>query len=94
MIICHSPGKIINSAFILNEEFVQLTKKETSHAGEQNLEWDPPSEGILKINTDAAFNDQSKMSKLGMVGRDSRGSVQFSAHGQRNNVCSPLEAEL
>ena len=57
-------------------------------------QWYPPLTGILKINTDAAFHQSSKEAQLGVVGRDSRGEIQFCATSKKNDILSPLHAEL
>ena len=92
--ICYSPGKIIRSAKDLNDEYIQTTKNDRVHDRQGNIVWTPPPEGVLKLNTDAAFCEQSKMAKLGVVCRDSTGVVHFNAHGSRKEIQTPLQAEL
>ncbi|XWS07801.1 hypothetical protein CRYUN_Cryun41cG0022000 [Craigia yunnanensis] len=61
----------------MNEDFIQITMEEPRQAGIQNVEWEPLPEGVLKINIDAAFKNQSIVAKVGVVGRDSTGSVHL-----------------
>ena len=56
--------------------------------------WNPPSGNCFKLNVDAAFLSDSKKANLGMVVRDSSGTVQVCAVTKVDNIDSALQAEL
>ncbi|XVF59440.1 hypothetical protein PTKIN_Ptkin07bG0276100 [Pterospermum kingtungense] len=70
---------------------------EVSHVGlfqDSSFRWEPPMEGYIKINVDAALQVHSSSATVGVVFRDNAGVIQGSAATSLQNICSPLAAEL
>lgn len=56
--------------------------------------WQPPAEGVLKINVDASVKASVDHCGIGVVGRDMRGHVFFAVGRTISGKFSPLYAEL
>ena len=87
---CLTNVKITRSTLSLNDEFKQVTKIEKNRIVREPMQWYPPAEGILKINTDAAFFKATKKAFLGAVSKDALGKVFFCARSKKGGVQSPL----
>ncbi|XVF21358.1 hypothetical protein REPUB_Repub12eG0083500 [Reevesia pubescens] len=59
-----------------------------------SVTWQPPPDGIMKINVDAAFCNLDSTAQLGVVIRDSRGDVNCSAVVTKHFILSVLVGEL
>ncbi|PON43573.1 non-LTR retroelement reverse transcriptase [Parasponia andersonii] len=77
-------------------EFQGCYKIETPTSCRQNvdLRWKPPDEGLLKLNTDAAFVEDLNTTGTGIVGPDFKGHVLGCASKKFGKVSSPFVAEL
>ncbi|CAL9025955.1 unnamed protein product [Prunus brigantina] len=77
-------------------EFIEANVSQSTHSDYVPLismrAWTPPSDGFVKINTDAAWIKESNRSGVGVVIRDSAGNVRG---GLADNLycCSALHAE-
>ncbi|XP_042939414.1 uncharacterized protein LOC122274444 [Carya illinoinensis] len=56
--------------------------------------WQPPSSGNLKLNVDGAIFEDQDRADVGMLLRNDRGVVLFSASKKENGVTDPMEVEL
>ena len=61
---------------------------------ERSKEWISPSEDCVKLNVDAALCSVAKEATLGVVARNSRAEIQFSAVTKDRDIESPLHAEM
>ncbi|OMO77271.1 hypothetical protein COLO4_25246 [Corchorus olitorius] len=62
--------------------------------GVNAITWEPPSNGTLKINTDAAYEASRNCASLAAVMRDSNGRVVCSAVDCKSFVKDSLYAEM
>ena len=92
--ICKASKSLVLSVNRLMDDFKAVHRRADIGPDLGMVQWIPPPEGILKINTDAAFHQSSKEAQLGVVGRDSRGYVWFCAIFKKHGVQSPLQALL
>ena len=75
-----STGKV--SAFITKHlmDFACLQTK-SPPTSTVKYSWTPPAAGLIKINTDAAFHEESKAGAWGFVARDEHGTFLVAATG-------------
>ena len=92
--ICKAPQTLVRDASRLKEEFRLALSPCRQVYQLAPPTWSPPICGSLKLNVDATFNSNSKLAGLGMVLRDSSGSVRLSAVTKIDRVDSPLHAEF
>ncbi|XWS10214.1 hypothetical protein CRYUN_Cryun39dG0056000 [Craigia yunnanensis] len=92
--VCKSPKSLMSSLNRLMANFNEVNNREEVGNESLHKQWNPPSAGILKINTNAAFHHSSREAQLGVVGRDSRGAVCFCAISKMKDIHSPLLVEL
>jgi hypothetical protein len=59
----------------------------------QTSTWTPPDEATVKINTDAAFREQTNNGGWGVICRDSDSDICFTAAGSLPNVSNAFQAE-
>ena len=59
----------------------------------QNKKWDPPSEGVWKVNIDGAFSVANKRGAWGFVMRDSEGKAAMAGAGCIEIATNALSAE-
>ena len=65
-----------------------MNEKETTR------EWIPPPEDSIKVNVDAAYCNATKVASLGVIARNSRSKIRFSAVTKEGGIESPLQAEV
>lgn len=62
--------------------------------GAENLRWERPRNGWMKLNVDGSFDINSEKGGIGMILRNCLGSVIFSSCRSLDSCSGPLEAEL
>jgi len=75
----------------------ELLKEQQIHLGpsqRQEKRWKRPSEGVLKINVDAAFKPDTGQGGWGAVIRNAEGEVVRAGAGCLNHVMDALHAEM
>ncbi|OMO51565.1 hypothetical protein CCACVL1_29714 [Corchorus capsularis] len=82
------------AARLVSEVEVAARREETITPNRMNPCWSPLPTGYVKINTDAAFNAQSKEVGLGVAVRVVNGRVLLSVTSRTNNVPGFLFAEV
>ncbi|KAL6279433.1 hypothetical protein ACE6H2_016314 [Prunus campanulata] len=90
------PIHVLDQAMRAANEFIEANVSQSTHSDFVSListrAWTPPSDGFVKVNTDAAWIKESNRSGVGVVIRDSAGNV---CGGLADNLycCSALHAE-
>lgn len=80
-------------ALITDSQKQQEAHSEPASRGVQSVcGWRPPREGIMKINTDAAFSTSSKIGYAGIIGRDEK-RLMMVGITNKYPVATPLLAE-
>lgn len=69
------------------------SKGDNTGSAATKLKWEPPPQGWVKTNTDAAFCATTGETGIGVVVRDTRGSVLLTAWKIGRNCASVEEAE-
>ncbi|XP_062232870.1 uncharacterized protein LOC133930222 [Phragmites australis] len=64
-----------------------------NRATSDDVVWRPPPEGWAKINVDGAFRPESGEASVGIIARDCRGLVLYSAYKAVQNCNAPIEVE-
>ncbi|PRQ38614.1 putative ribonuclease H-like domain, reverse transcriptase zinc-binding domain-containing protein [Rosa chinensis] len=85
--------KTLHQVYFQVRNFVQLLKSSTSRRSRgvvrPRRSWLPPPSGWLKANIDGAFNQDSHCGGIGVLIRDSTGSIVGGFCGKISNVLSP-----
>ena len=55
------------------------------------VQWQPPPSNVIKLNTDASFDQSSHEAGLGVVAKDDLGRISFSASTKVTNIKNPLQ---
>ncbi|OMO64639.1 reverse transcriptase [Corchorus capsularis] len=79
---------------ILLKQLEQARPKAISRVPARNDSWQAPGPGMVKINTDASFNQDTCQAGLGVGFRDSEGNVLVCACRKLSFISSPLYAEI
>ncbi|KAG6620210.1 hypothetical protein I3842_Q075500 [Carya illinoinensis] len=88
-----STQQVMEHAFTLYQEH-KATIEATKIKLKYKCQWQPPPEGVLKLNIDGAlFSDQCKAG-VGAVLRDKEGKIIFVASKSEPTIADPLEIEL
>ena len=88
------PADLVRKASRMQGDFgYEMTRNEKVETASATG-WKKPPSGSIKLNVDAAFATVVKEARLGLVIRDSRGEVLWSAVKRVDQVYSPLQAEL
>ena len=78
-----NPQSVVAEAEAVMEAYKRVQPSADVSYGKQQqvaqLEWNPPQEGFVKINTDAATNSEQNLAGLGAVIRDETGQVTAAA---------------
>ena len=72
---CQVPSALARTARRLKEDFFAAGDIQDMARLQSHQSWNPPSGNCFKLNVDAAFLSDSKKANLGMVVRDSSGTV-------------------
>ncbi|XVF19448.1 hypothetical protein REPUB_Repub11eG0112000 [Reevesia pubescens] len=92
---CQLPKNLWELAICKQLEFMGVAGTESNAVVSSTTEgWRPPAQGGLKINVDASFSGVVAEAGVGLVARDSTGTVVFSAYTRFNSVRSSLMAEV
>ena len=76
---CRVPNELVRTANQIKQDFLLGRVGEDNASPTTNPIWIRPQNGKYKVNVDAAYVSEFKEACLGMVIRDSLGSVQWSA---------------
>ncbi|XVF81387.1 hypothetical protein PTKIN_Ptkin15bG0151000 [Pterospermum kingtungense] len=68
--VCQTPAGLLSSAVWITEEFSQVAVTSGRVLELRSGGWQPPPEGVFKINVDAAHSSHSFEAKLGVVIRN------------------------
>ncbi|XP_035546523.1 uncharacterized protein LOC118348595 [Juglans regia] len=88
-----SPKQAIDHALSLYQEHLSATYEQKRGLMPQ-CRWQPPPAGVLKLNIDGATFHEQCRSGVGMVLRDERGKVLFTASKPEHDVSDPIEIEF
>ena len=58
------------------------------------IEWQPPPANILKLNTDASYENNTQVTGFGVVTKDEYGEVILSASAKMSNISNSLHEEV
>ncbi|KAL6217594.1 hypothetical protein ACLB2K_010811 [Fragaria x ananassa] len=89
-----TPGYIISKACSLLGEFKQANKIKGLHKVNRECNWEPPCEGVYKLNTDGAVNLKNGRRGHGAVIRNEKGELMRASAQQVVGTFSPLVTEL
>lgn len=92
----NSPANIFKQAETIRAEFKEancIEDKNGDPAIREVEKWKKPSEGMIKVNWDAAFMNDSKRMGAGIVCRDQEGDLLFSACMPQSNAMTASQAE-
>ncbi|XP_042950614.1 uncharacterized protein LOC122282698 [Carya illinoinensis] len=88
------PSSTWNPFLSKNSREHKATIEATKIKQRYRCQWQPPPEGVLKLNIDGAlFSDQCKAG-IGAVLRDKEGKVIFAASKSEPAIADPMEIEL
>ncbi|XP_021839114.2 uncharacterized protein [Spinacia oleracea] len=78
--ICLSPDVCCTKATDMLQEYHKVwISPSTSPSARTNAKWEPPNQGVLKVNFDAAINLDYGRVGIGIVTRDMQGKVVFAS---------------
>ena len=84
--VCKIPDAIVVSVQMLYEDYKSMNQRENVRHIQEQEQWKPPPNDVLKINTDAGFVESLNEAMLGVVARDSVGYVWFCAATRKRNI--------
>lgn len=79
--------------YVVRADFPKSTAIQRA-PGAENLRWERPRNGWMKLNVDGSFDINSEKGGIGMILRNCLGSVIFSSCRSLDSCSGPLEAEL
>lgn len=89
----HRKGDSIASAIISYLQEIDHAMSRKTPRIQQEVNWEPPSEVVMKINFDGSFERVGHRSCSGIMGRNSQGEVLNTRAVVTQNVGSPFTAE-
>ncbi|KAL4377888.1 hypothetical protein GQ457_02G017680 [Hibiscus cannabinus] len=79
------------TAFLREQDAVGIPTRHVGHPGP--IHWKAPPLSVIKFNFDAAFNQQSRLSTSGVIGRNSQGLIMAACASPHSNVADAFVAE-
>ncbi|XP_041026997.1 uncharacterized protein LOC121267211 [Juglans microcarpa x Juglans regia] len=93
----NSPANIFKQAEITWADFKEancIESQKGNPAIREVEKWRKPREGMIKVNLDAAFMNDSKRMRVGIVCRDQEGDILFSACMPQSNAMTASQVEV
>lgn len=88
-----SPSELGFIIAALAEEYMKLNKKDSKRAPSRNEKWSRTDQGVMKINTDGAFDPFTRTGGWGFAIRDHSGKVVKSGAGKVQILMNAFHAE-
>jgi hypothetical protein len=85
--------KAINWALDTVTQLLAHTRPTIEKSRRQHIKWRPPPLGVMKVNVDAAFNNNSATGSIGAIMRDEAGHFQAAGAWFLDSVASVMVAE-
>jgi ribonuclease HI len=92
--------KVLDAATVAHQtrcyscEYMENLGKQRKGKNMKQLTWQPPVEGVLKINFDGAFKHGQNHAGWGVIVRNNRGEVIAASAGRSEHVNDAFHAEL
>jgi ribonuclease HI len=85
---------VVKGKTIVSAHYSDKKEKQISPTADPLKKWCKPQPGTIKLNVDGSFNATLRNGGCGIVLRDDRGAIIFSACKHLDRCADPLEAEL